>query len=44
MIEFINSNKIIDLNFSKLTQKLSLENVYKTLRVLSIDNDKYIDL
>ena len=29
---------------SELTQKLSLENVYKTLRVLSIDNDKYIDL
>ncbi len=39
LIEFISSNKIIELNLSGLTQKYSLENVYKTLRILKIDND-----
>ena len=29
---------------SELTQKLSLENIYKTVRILKIENDTYIDL
>lgn len=39
LTEFLNSNKIVELKLSGLSKNLSFENLHKTLRVLTIDND-----
>jgi hypothetical protein len=42
---FLNSNNIIELDISELSQKLSLKDSFKnSLRSLKINDDKFIDL
>ena len=42
--EFLNSNHIIELDVYGLSECLSLDTLYKTLRYLKIDKDHFIEL